>query len=63
MQTVTICATDMGGNTTQKSAQLMVWPVKNKMTLEAGSEKPGIADFLLDENIGSVLQNVKMKQM
>lgn len=63
MQTVTICATDMGGNTTQKSAQLMVWPVKNKMTLEAGSEKPGIADFLLDENIGSAEFVTDMEQV
>ena len=45
--TVTIVATDLAGNTTEKEAELVIQPVHSSLTVEAGDEMPEALDFLL----------------
>ena len=45
-QEITIIATDLGNNQTKKTVKVLVTPVINKLTLEAGSEFPEATAFL-----------------
>lgn len=45
-QTVTIAVTDAGNNTTTVEAELSIYAVTDRITLEAGSEAPDISDLV-----------------
>lgn len=53
-QQVEIAAKDLGGNITKKTAVLTVRPVKNSLTIEAGSTVPEAEEFVLDKEIKNV---------
>ncbi len=51
-QEITVIATDLGGNQTKKTVKVLITPVVNKLTFEAGDEFPEATAFLGENSTG-----------
>lgn len=57
-QTVTIAVTDAGNNTTTVEAELSIYAVTTKITLEAGSEMPDISAFVENSSNAKIITDM-----